>query len=149
VGQVPGFSRDAFLDGINLPHQGRRGYWIQQESTFWRRSLWEKAGGRIPDLKLAGDLALWAAFYRHAPLVGVDYPLGGFRKIEGQRSRVSFDVYFAEAMNALDQMRADIGWRPRQAMAGSVRTYTADRIINPNLRAPVADWRLQRYGFTL
>ena len=40
----PGFAREAFLDGRFIGHQpalatvGQRG-WIQQEATFWRRSL--------------------------------------------------------------------------------------------------------------
>lgn len=42
---------------------------IQQESTFWRRSLWEKAGNCMRrDLGYAGDLELWTRFYRFAPL---------------------------------------------------------------------------------
>src|SRR5207244_461783 len=41
---VPVFSRDAFLRGANLPGAGwYAGAFIQQESTFWRRSLWERA----------------------------------------------------------------------------------------------------------
>jgi len=76
-----GFSKKAFLKGANLP--GRR--WsargsIQQESTFWRRSLWERAGGYTDGtLKIAGDFELWARFYQHADLYGVAAPLGGFR----------------------------------------------------------------------
>ena len=38
---------------------------IQQESTFWRRSLWEKAGGRINEnYKLMVDGELWCRFLK-------------------------------------------------------------------------------------
>jgi hypothetical protein len=36
---LPSWSRYRFLAGANK--------YIQQESTFWRRSLWEKAGGEL------------------------------------------------------------------------------------------------------
>jgi glycosyltransferase involved in cell wall biosynthesis len=36
---VPRWSQGRFLAGANK--------YIQQESTFWRRSLWERAGGRL------------------------------------------------------------------------------------------------------
>jgi glycosyltransferase involved in cell wall biosynthesis len=55
--------------------------WIQQESTFWRRSLWEKAGRRLDtSLQLAGDFELWMRFFRYAgPPYVVSSLLGGFR----------------------------------------------------------------------
>ena len=40
VRTLPGFSKQAFLDGLYLPTTAKKGYWLQQESTFWRRSLW-------------------------------------------------------------------------------------------------------------
>jgi glycosyltransferase involved in cell wall biosynthesis len=37
--------------------------WIQQESTYWRRELWDKAGGKLnTNLRLAGDFELWLRF---------------------------------------------------------------------------------------
>jgi hypothetical protein len=41
VRDLPAWSRYRFLAGANR--------YIQQESTFWRRSLWEKAGARLDD----------------------------------------------------------------------------------------------------
>ena len=42
---------------------------IQQESTFWRRSLWEKAGSTLGlEFSLAADMELRARFFRHAKL---------------------------------------------------------------------------------
>jgi len=83
-----GFSREGFLRGENLP---RRGHFctnfIQQESTFWRRSLWERAGGRLdPTLHRSQDFELWTRFFHHAELHGVDAPLGGWRFHSVQKS---------------------------------------------------------------
>jgi glycosyltransferase involved in cell wall biosynthesis len=112
VRTLPGFSKQAFLDGLYLPTTTKKGYWMQQESTFWRRSLWEKAGSSIPNYHLAGDFALWCQFYEHAELYGLTYPLGGFRMIEGQRSE-DHQAYMNEALTALDKARKTLGWNPK------------------------------------
>ena len=85
---------------------------MQQESTFWRRSLWEKAGSAIPNYSLAGDFALWCKFYEHAELCGLTYPLSGFRMIEGQRSE-DHQTYMNEAQRALDEARKKLNWDPK------------------------------------
>jgi len=54
--------------------------WIQQESTFWRRSLWERAGAKLDSgYRYAADFHLWKEFSRHTDLVKVYSFLGGFR----------------------------------------------------------------------
>jgi len=112
VRSLPGFGRQAFLDGLYLPTTAKKGYWMQQESTFWRRSLWEKAGSSIPAYSLAGDFALWCKFYEHAELCGLTYPLSGFRMIEGQRSE-DHQTYMNEAQIALDEARKKLRWDPK------------------------------------
>lgn len=70
---------------------------IGQESTFWRRSLWERAGGRLDeDFKLAADFELWARFSRYAPLHTVVAPIGCFRFVTGQRSVAQQGGYMDE-----------------------------------------------------
>jgi len=96
------FSREGFFRGENLPDAGwhARG-WIQQESTFWRRSLWERAGSRIdPAFPLAGDFELWARFYQLAPLYAVGTPLGGFRLHKDQKTASQSSEYVREAVRA-------------------------------------------------
>ena len=85
---------------------------IQQESTFWRRELWEKAGSHLSsDLKLAGDMELWARFFRHAQLYTVESLLGGFRyRREGQRSREFRDQYLGECASVIKRERKALGW---------------------------------------
>lgn len=59
---------------------------IQQESTFWRRSLWEKAGAKLnTSLKYAGDYELWLRFFDQAPLHTVRTVLGAFRMRTGNQ----------------------------------------------------------------
>jgi hypothetical protein len=112
VRTLPGFSKQAFLDGLYLPTTTKKGYWMQQESTFWRRSLWEKVNATIPNYHLAGDFALWCKFYEHAELCGLTYPLSGFRMIEGQRSE-DHQNYMNEAQRALDEARRQSNWDPK------------------------------------
>jgi hypothetical protein len=78
--------------------------WIQQESTFWRRSLWEKAGAHLrTNLHFAGDYELWNRFFRHAPLYSADVLIGGFRaRSSGQASLDHMPAYEAE-MAAVQQ----------------------------------------------
>jgi hypothetical protein len=69
---IPRWSRFRFLAGANR--------YIQQESTFWRRGLWEKAGGRVDaSRRYVSDFELWVRFFRHARLYSVDALIGGFR----------------------------------------------------------------------
>jgi len=95
----PGFSCKAFLKGANLPRMGWYVHsWIQQESTFWRRSLWERAGGYVDSSRsLAADFELWARFWQHGELYGVSTPLAGFRLQKNQKTASHMDEYLQEA----------------------------------------------------
>lgn len=98
--RFPGFGQKAFRKGENIPIGGwTKTDWIQQESTFWRRSLWERAGAKLEPL-VACDFELWARFFSHAPLYGVAVPLAGFRLHEDQRSQSLRVRYQEEAYAA-------------------------------------------------
>jgi glycosyltransferase involved in cell wall biosynthesis len=81
--------------------------WIQQESTYWRRSLWERAGSRISEsYDLACDFELWVRFFRHARLVATEGLVGAFRFHEDSRSRLRMHDYEREAKAiVLDELR--------------------------------------------
>lgn len=100
---VGGFSRPTFLRGANLPGCGWHARsFVQQESTFWRRSLWERAGGALDtSLALAADFDLWCRFFRHAEPVGVEALLGGFRLHPEQKTARELAAYLAEARECL------------------------------------------------
>jgi hypothetical protein len=60
---------------------------IQQEATFWSRSLLETVDlDRLAQLKLAGDFYLWKCFSTRAELAIVDTFLGAFVRHPGQQS---------------------------------------------------------------
>jgi glycosyltransferase involved in cell wall biosynthesis len=72
--------------------------YIQQEGTFWRRSLYLKVGGYVnPEYKLASDLELWVRFFRHSKLFTFEYPFGVFRFHGNQKSVEFLDEYLKEA----------------------------------------------------
>jgi glycosyltransferase involved in cell wall biosynthesis len=157
-----GFARDAFADGLFLDGYAPSASCIQQESTFWRRSIWERAGGRITDADLAGDFALWCAFYAVGHLHGVDYPLSQFRRRPGQRSE-DYDRYRAEAITFLDAYRKRTGWNGDSVMSLRSKnkhefmrvfpdrykalSYNSVKVFNaaPNAAAPV--WDTKQYNW--
>jgi glycosyltransferase involved in cell wall biosynthesis len=158
---VKGFCREAFLRGAFLPGGKAHARWfIQQESTFWRRSLWEKTGGKFDtSLRLAGDFELWARFFEHAPLHGVATPLGGARFHAGQRSKLAWNEYQAECESVLTRYghsrygRAEgflrkVGWRLEDAadlIPPTIRNkvfYRAEKV-----RWVVDGWRLETAVF--
>jgi glycosyltransferase involved in cell wall biosynthesis len=157
TGYGGGFNRESFRRGGNLPGRGwfATGF-VQQESTFWRRSLWEKAGGHVDaSLKLAGDFELWCRFFDQAPLHAVAAPLAGFRRHPDQKTASRFEAYLDEAEAVLRRRRhrpygrvegalrravwTGFGGRPLVRMPSLMgRALTALRVIRP---APVCVWK--------
>ena len=83
-------------------HNGAHLDFIQQESTFWRRSLWERSGasallkGQGRGRGYAMDFHLWRRFAEHARLYTVASVLAGFAITPGQISERHRVRYFAE-----------------------------------------------------
>jgi hypothetical protein len=121
VGHVGGFERKSFYRGANLPQKKRYARsWIQQESTFWRRTLWDCAGGRVnSQLKYAGDFDLWARFFEYSHIYGVYGLIGGFRKHESQKTASHLDEYILEAHTVLK----NYGCQPYSGFSSIFRKY--------------------------
>lgn len=84
--------------------------WLQQESIFWRRNLWEEVGGRLDTgLKYACDFELWLRFFQKAPLCYAETILAGFRIHENQRGLIASETYRAEAADAFSRFYLDHG----------------------------------------
>ena len=78
--------------------------WIQQESTYWRRGLWQRAGGSVSEeYEMASDFELWMRFFRHARLYSTYGLVGAFRFRPDQRTRRSMEVYEREARAVVDK----------------------------------------------
>lgn len=107
---------------------------IQQESTFWRRRLWDKAGAQLStDHKLASDFELWTRFFLHAPLYSVDALFGSFRFRGGQQSRASAEEYEAEAESALRALWERV---PANALAEHADVLATHDSLQPSFDFP-------------
>ena len=97
---VRGYSREGILRGETLP--GGRGFatWpIQQESTFWRRGLWEESGGSLRiSLDAAADFDLWMRFAKLAEPYSISVPLAGFRRHGNQKTSNDLNRYQTQVL---------------------------------------------------
>jgi glycosyltransferase involved in cell wall biosynthesis len=133
--------------------------WIQQESVFWRRSLWVKAGGFInEDYRFMVDGELWTRFFLHDKLWHAKCVLSGYRMHRGNRARMFDDACEAEMLKATKEMRrrlsmsARVGLKParyplltyRQDQSRWVKTFLRRGFaLKPYIRRIVPD-RMQR-----
>ena len=87
--------------------------WIQQESTFWRRSLWEKAGSTLDTrLRYAADFELWLRFFRHAELYSIKSLLSGFRFRSA--NQISMDNHGEYIQEVLDSIKGEVDLLPHE-----------------------------------
>jgi glycosyltransferase involved in cell wall biosynthesis len=119
-----GIVRSTIFSQVNrydlLSGQGSR---IQQESTFWRRELWDAVGGLDPSLRYAADFDLWARFFERAELHTVTCALAAFRVHDERLGAPRPDGYRAEVKASLARMAGKAGRRDlrRAALVGFAR----------------------------
>jgi glycosyltransferase involved in cell wall biosynthesis len=78
---------------------GKNWWFIQQEGTFWKNSLWKKVNldKHFRSFSFAGDWNLWYQFSNFgAVLYQARIPLGLFHVRQGQLSQSSLDKYYSE-----------------------------------------------------
>jgi len=76
--------------------------WIQQESCFFRRTLWDKAGSYIDKtLYYAGDFELWFRFFRSDKLYVTNALIGGFRIRSSNQLSLEGMPKYLEETNAI------------------------------------------------
>ncbi len=73
--------------------------YLQQESMFWRKQLWDKTNGLDLSYKLAADFELWTRFALHTEHLTLGIPLAGFRLREDSRSKIQEDLYYGEVLD--------------------------------------------------
>ncbi len=97
--ETRGYSRHSILRGETLP--GSEGFilgGIQQESTFWRRDLWEQVGGRLDtEFDYAADFDLWMRFAKCAEIYSVAVPIAAFRRHGNQKTSNDMARYCSQA----------------------------------------------------
>lgn len=141
------------------------GSFIQQESTFWTRKLWEKAGGYVStEYKFAGDFELWIRFFNHDVLYLTDAIIGGFRMRQGgQLSTANYDVYLSECNQIIDSCYPSLSGKEKSLLKkailsrkfnaalpdflGFMRVNCLERKITPSF--PVLKFNFDQYAFKL
>ena len=109
---------------------------IQQETVFWRRELWEEVGAKIPSrCKYAADFHLWGEFFRHAQVYGLDAPLAAFR-FHGD-SRSTAELYMKEVNAPLHHWKSV---KRGAAIAGGF-----SRIMRYWSKGE-SSWKIERHG---
>ena len=78
--------------------------YLQQESMFWRRSLYEKVGGLNRKYDQAADFELWVRMAQHAELVAVNVPLAAFRRRGTNRSIIGRQLYLRDVEDATKKL---------------------------------------------
>jgi glycosyltransferase involved in cell wall biosynthesis len=79
--------------------------WIQQESTFWRKSLWQAAGGYINEnYRFMVDGELWTRFFLMDELWHINQVLSGYRTHGDNRAI----LYLKEVKNEMEQAIRDL-----------------------------------------
>jgi len=100
---------------------------MQQESVFWRRSLWDACGaGLSAEFSLACDHELWMRFFEKAPLFHVDSLLASFRPHLDGRGRVEGAEYRRETRMTWEEHR-------RRASSRDLRRAAAIRACNSRM----------------
>lgn len=89
--------------------------WVQQESVFWRRRLWDRAGGRLDDsLTCAADFDLWLRFLPLSPLCHVETVLGGWRVHDDPLGAQGGGLYERETSMLISRFAAGSDRRARR-----------------------------------
>ena len=159
-----GYSRTAYLDGLNTTFQWPSYGWIQQESTFWRRSLWQQAATQaLSGYAFAGDFALWGEFFKTSHLFAVQSPLGVFRLHDAQKT-YAMNNYNREASEILTELRREASWQrtPLRSVLRLSRIaripiigrtfsrlvgYHGYRITRHDARSANASWVVESHSF--
>jgi glycosyltransferase involved in cell wall biosynthesis len=69
---------------------------INQESTFWRRSLWDETGQKVDEEKhYSFDYELWKQFAKYEKLYALDSQIGAFR-YHSQQKTAQIGSYYEE-----------------------------------------------------
>ncbi len=88
----------SYYDFLAIENEG----YIQQESTFWRRELWQQAGACLnQQWNFAGDFELWLRFYACQDLYAVDALLGGFRFRSSNQKSVENSKNYEQEMRQI------------------------------------------------
>jgi glycosyltransferase involved in cell wall biosynthesis len=113
-------------------HDGRVLPFVQQENTFWHRSLWCEVGEQLnTKLDFAADYDLWRRFATTDELFLTTLPFGGFRLHGQQKTTKHMDKYYREVDECL-RSKLTIWWLNRILRKKQNRRII--RFVNKNRR---------------
>jgi glycosyltransferase involved in cell wall biosynthesis len=92
---------------------GMESYHVEQDSVFWRATLWKKIGAFPTSFRSMGDYWLWTQFAKHARLWSVDVPVSYFRKRADQDSKVNAERCKRQMWEARGNKRPLMAWPAR------------------------------------
>lgn len=98
-------------DWLKLGVYGQESYFVEADSVFFRKALWDKSGPFPAKYKSAGDYWLWIQMAHHTPLISINTPISNFRKREGQLSK-GIVRYKTEQKDARPKMSTQ-AWKAR------------------------------------
>jgi glycosyltransferase involved in cell wall biosynthesis len=124
--------------------------WIQQESTFWSRVLWNKSGGKLDiSVKYAEDFGLWLRFFKYAELYNVNTILGGFRyhhNNRGEKQARKGGFYYNESALLMKEFKSSLPlkFRLRALLVKFffLRWYLSKKVIK---KLRIFKWYRHRY----
>jgi glycosyltransferase involved in cell wall biosynthesis len=88
---------------------------IQQESCFWRKKVWDNAGRAMDKkIKYAGDMELWARFFRKEKLYTINDHFAVFRQREtNQISKIFLKEYLQEGVGIVRREKSRLSFFQR------------------------------------
>ena len=135
VGLYSNFDRDgALMGGNNITRAVYKNIYsylfndlhIQQESVFWRRSLWEKAGSKISeDVHYMIDTELWCRFFLHADLWHIDQVIGGYRTYGINRFHVNKVEVEEDIQSSVQTLKENLPLDKKKLLA-EISQYSID-----------------------
>lgn len=96
--ESPNWSHEYFMD---FDPEGPSHY-MQQESTFFTKEIWNLVGGLNCDIDLAADFDLWLRMTKHTSIVKLPRLIGGFRQHGQQRSVVHRERYVQQVKESIE-----------------------------------------------
>jgi glycosyltransferase involved in cell wall biosynthesis len=106
--------------------------WIQQESVFWRRDLWEAAGGYVDQqYTFMVDGELWTRFFLLDNLYQVECILGGYRHHDKNRASTNPLACNQEMESAIEDLRQKC---PKHILANLEGQLEWEKIRNSRIR---------------
>lgn len=112
--------------------------WIQQESVFWRRALWEDAGAKVDEsYQFMVDGELWCRFFELTRLYHVHAVLGGYRIHDHNRAAKNIAECEEEMRLAIDVLR---GRCTRFTLSNSRKLSNIRRLLPTSLSEYSQEW---------